>query len=258
MANQPDAPAPFSLRRWSQRKTEAAREAAVKHDGATGTPAAVSPGSPPLSAGAPPAVVPAVVPVATNTAASPSAGAEPPLPPVDTLTIDSDFAPFLQPRVAEDVKRAALKKLFSDPQFNVMDGLDIYVGDYTQPDPMPAGMLDKLGKVYGMLEKSEPVEITDGAPPTVDAGTASAPAQPDTAAEDARDAAADATVAAPAVEIIPREADADSADAQAARSTPELAGGKPLPHGAAAPGPASTKSHIAATVVAPAAKPSSR
>ena len=94
-----------------------------------------------------------MVPVATNAAASPSASAEPPLPPVDTLTIDSDFAPFLQPKVAEDVKRAALKKLFSDPQFNVMDGLDIYIGDYTQPDPMPDGMLDKLGKVYGMLDQ---------------------------------------------------------------------------------------------------------
>ena len=32
-----------------------------------------------------------------------------------------------------------------------MDGLDIYIDDYTQADPMPAGMLDKLANVYAML-----------------------------------------------------------------------------------------------------------
>ena len=37
-----------------------------------------------------------------------------------------------------------------------MDGLDIYVGDYTQADPMPAGMLDKLSAVYKMLDPVEP------------------------------------------------------------------------------------------------------
>ena len=58
------------------------------------------------------------------------------LPPVETLTIDSDFTAFLQPRVAETIKRQALKQLFRDPRFNVMDGLDVYVDDYSQPDPI--------------------------------------------------------------------------------------------------------------------------
>jgi hypothetical protein len=73
--------------------------------------------------------------------------------------------PYLQPKVAEDVKRAALRKLFSDPQFNVMDGLDIYIDDYTKPDPMPAGMLAKLGKVYAVLDEADgsagPVAVAD-------------------------------------------------------------------------------------------------
>ena len=49
------------------------------------------------------------------------------LPPVDTLTIESDFTKFMRPGVDEVQKRGALKKLFSDPRFNVMDGLDTYI-----------------------------------------------------------------------------------------------------------------------------------
>ena len=75
------------------------------------------------------------------------------LPPVDALTFESDFAAFLKPEVDPATQRAALKKLFSDPRFNVMDGLDTYIDDYTLADPMPAGMLDKLANVYAMLTK---------------------------------------------------------------------------------------------------------
>ena len=89
-------------------------------------------------------------------------GAPAPLPPVESLTFESDYSAFMQPKVDEVTKRAALKKLFSDPSFNVMDGLDIYVGDYTQSDPMPAGMLEKLSAVYAMLDPVPlPVEDKD-------------------------------------------------------------------------------------------------
>ena len=36
------------------------------------------------------------------------------------------------PNVDESLKRQALRKLFADPRFNVMDGLDVYIDDYTQ------------------------------------------------------------------------------------------------------------------------------
>ena len=68
----------------------------------------------------------------------------PQLPPVDGLTMESDFRGFLHPKVGEDVKRAALKKLFSDPHFNVMDGLDTYIDDYSKPDPLTEGMLAQM------------------------------------------------------------------------------------------------------------------
>ena len=100
---------------------------------------------------------------ADTPAAGAPAAAEP-LPPVDSLTFDSDFAAFMQPKVDEGTKRAALKKLFSNEHFNVMDGLDIYVGDYTQPDPMPEGMLDKLAKVYEAIKPFDDAQAaTDAA-----------------------------------------------------------------------------------------------
>jgi hypothetical protein len=68
----------------------------------------------------------------------------PTLQDVEALTAESDFRRFAMPDVAPEVKNAALKKLFSDPRYNVMDGLDVYVGDYSKPDPMPESMVRQL------------------------------------------------------------------------------------------------------------------
>ena len=76
----------------------------------------------------------------------------PELPPLDQLTIDSDFRGFFHPKVDENLRRAALKKLFSDPHFNVMDGLDVYIDDYSQPNPLPATMLAGLRQAQKIIE----------------------------------------------------------------------------------------------------------
>jgi len=68
----------------------------------------------------------------------------PSLEDVGKLTPESDFTTFMNKDVAGDVHQAAMKKLFSDPHFNVMDGLDIYIGDYSIEDPLPEGMLEKM------------------------------------------------------------------------------------------------------------------
>lgn len=74
----------------------------------------------------------------------------PPNPPLPTLedvqrlTPESDFRPFLRPQVAPEVRNAALRKLFADPRFNVMDGLDIYIDDYSQPNPLPGDIARRL------------------------------------------------------------------------------------------------------------------
>jgi hypothetical protein len=84
-----------------------------------------------------------------------------PLPPLDSLTFESDFKAFMHAKVEEGVKRAALKKLFSDPRFNVMDGLDTYIDDYTKSDTIPAEMLARLERARQALlqqEQSTPQE----------------------------------------------------------------------------------------------------
>jgi len=68
----------------------------------------------------------------------------PELPSIDGLSFESDFKAFMHAKVDERLRRVALKKLFSDPRFNVMDGLDIYIDDYTKENPIPPGMLAQL------------------------------------------------------------------------------------------------------------------
>ena len=82
---------------------------------------------------------------------------QPSLDDARALTPTSDFQPFMRPGVTADVRNVAMKKLFTDPHFNVMDGLDIYIGDYNTPDPMPAGMLQKMvgAQLLGLFDKPD-------------------------------------------------------------------------------------------------------
>src|SRR5438045_4657678 len=111
-------PGPF-ISRWSRLKSEARQD----------QPTAVTPDIPAIDAGAP----------------------APDLPPLDELSITSDFRPFFHPKVDEGLRRAALRKLFSDPHFNVMDGLDVYIDDYSQPSPLPAEMLAQLSQARNIV-----------------------------------------------------------------------------------------------------------
>jgi hypothetical protein len=58
----------------------------------------------------------------------------------------ADFSAFMRADVDPVVQQAAMKKMFSDPHFNVMDGLDIYIDDYTKPDPIPMEMLKRMAQ----------------------------------------------------------------------------------------------------------------
>ena len=79
---------------------------------------------------------------------------------VKTLTQESDFTPFMARNVGPEVRNAAMKKLFADPQFNVMDGLDIYIDDYSKSDPIPESMLRQMtsAKFLNIFEEEEDVE----------------------------------------------------------------------------------------------------
>ena len=84
----------------------------------------------------------ASLPKLADTATTPPTG--PQLADVEKLTTESDFSVFMNKDVAGEVHHAAMKKLFTDPHFNMMDGLDIYIDDYSIEDPLPVGMLEKM------------------------------------------------------------------------------------------------------------------
>jgi len=88
---------------------------------------------------------------------SPTQSIGPTLDDVAKLTKDSDFSTFVSADVGDDVHHAAMKKLFSDPHYNIMDGLDIYIDDYSKEDPLPAGMLEKMvqSSMLGLFKKVE-------------------------------------------------------------------------------------------------------
>lgn len=135
------------LSRWSRRKAAERR------------------GEPEPEAAPPAEAALAVVPQAPL--AEPAPEVPPPLTLEDAakLTPSDDFAPFVAHGVDDIVKRAALKKLFTDPHFNVMDGLDTYIDDYSQPDPIPPEMLREL-RHTAELRLFAPLDDEEAAPPT--------------------------------------------------------------------------------------------
>jgi hypothetical protein len=116
-----EAPEEF-LSRWSRRKKEAREQPAEQK------PVAVTPANQ------------ETVPV---------------LPPVEGLNMDSDFRGFLNPKVDESLRRAALNKLFHEPHFNVMDGLDTYIDDYSVSDPIPEAMLKSMKQAQDIIVAGE-------------------------------------------------------------------------------------------------------
>ena len=119
--------------RWSRRKVQQREQREMP-----------APEAPPAAPVVPPAAAPAA---AVDAAPEPTPAEAPPtLEEAAALTPASDFTRFVARDVAPEVKNAALKKLFADPQFNLRDGLDIYIDDYGKPDPLPEGMLRQLAQ----------------------------------------------------------------------------------------------------------------
>ena len=127
------------LGRWSQRKLDAKEGRPLAPEPPAPTPSTAVPApADPSALAAPPSETPASSP------AAPPSEPPPTLADVQALTPESDFSRYTAPQVAPEVRNAAMKKLFADPHFNVMDGLDIYIDDYGKPDPLPASMLRSL------------------------------------------------------------------------------------------------------------------
>lgn len=56
--------------------------------------------------------------------------APPELPPLDSLTEESDFGAFMHSSVDPALRRQALRKMFRNPKYAVLDPLDPYRADY--------------------------------------------------------------------------------------------------------------------------------
>lgn len=131
------APGRF-LARWSRLKRKQAESGALAEPEVASEQAAQLAGGTALAADPQPTVV---------------------LPPIESLGPGSDFAVFLKEEVSESLRRAALKKLFGDPEFNAMDGLDIYIDDYSIPDPIAPDVMQRLKQFETFL--ADPVAEGD-------------------------------------------------------------------------------------------------
>ena len=165
---------PGFLSRWSRRKVEVRQGVPVPGELPAAAPQAKVPPQPAAIAAR--VEGPVEVP---GTAPAPTGDPLPTLADVARLTRESDYTRFVAPGVRPDVKNAALKKLFGDPHFNVMDGLDTYIDDYGKPDPLPEGMLRQMAQAQflGLFtdeddeapEASHPVAADPGTPPAPEA-----------------------------------------------------------------------------------------
>jgi len=104
------------INRWARRKAEATARAGEETESAV------------------PATVEESAPDEVPPTSEPLTDAD--MPAIETLGEDADVSGFLSPGVSDDLRRAALRKLFHGPKFNICDGLDDYCGDYTKFEPL--------------------------------------------------------------------------------------------------------------------------
>jgi len=151
------------LTRWSRRKL------AANEDAPAGAPQAAE-----LPLASPAAPLPAApIPAATQPPAAATAE-----------RISAAYREFFDPQVDEKLRRTALRKLFSDPHFNVMDGLDTYIDDYSKPDPIPAAMLRQLHQAKGLFLFDDETQANENATDAASAAAADAPLAAQVAAAD--------------------------------------------------------------------------
>jgi hypothetical protein len=115
---------PF-LRRWSRLKKES-RESPPDE-------AAVAPEEP---AGHPSAGKGESVPGAAPAQGEPPADEPLELPPLETLDEESDFGAFMRAGVDPDLRRLALRKMFRNPKYGVVDELDPFRADFAAFTPL--------------------------------------------------------------------------------------------------------------------------
>ena len=138
------------LNRWSSRKRDVAKPPSTTEEDIASTSAPIS-----MPLGAESSVV-AVVDTPDSSDAAESSDAvgetlvtdeqvldaeeliltDADMPPVESLTAESDVSAFFNKGVSAALRKAALRFVFQQPKFNVRDGLNDYDGDYTVFEPL--------------------------------------------------------------------------------------------------------------------------
>jgi hypothetical protein len=115
------------LSRWARLKRESAEQAALPSD-VQGRPAKESASGEPLE------------PAQTDTGEAARTTVEEPdqpeLPPIESLTEESDIGAFMRPGVDPSLRRLALKKMFRNPKYGVVDPLDPFRADFAAYTPL--------------------------------------------------------------------------------------------------------------------------
>ena len=106
------------------------------------------------------------------------------LPDIESLGEDSDYSAFLAADVDVSLRRAALRKLFRSPKFNVLDGLDDYCGDFTQFAPL-AGIVTSDMRHHIERAAAELESACDRPKPRLRSDDEPRPGLPDAAADTA-------------------------------------------------------------------------
>ncbi len=81
------------------------------------------------------------------------------LPPLEDLAVDADLSAYLGPEVDAALRRQALRRIFADPCLNVMDGLDVYIDDYSIADPISLEVLTQMNQarlLFAQDDANEP------------------------------------------------------------------------------------------------------
>ncbi len=100
-----------------------------------------------------------------ETVSTPAAEKPVELPPVETLTRDSDYSLFMRGDVASDLRAKALRKLWTlDPHFATIDISECHSIDFNAVQCFPEGLKNTIYRVgSGMVEAVEEIERAEAA-----------------------------------------------------------------------------------------------
>lgn len=140
------------LSRWSKRKLEVRAQEKLSEE------APLAQAKAPLASINPESETQATELAAASNPAQPVHQPELPLPTeADLLAVKQggDIRAFMVDKVSTELKNKAFKALFSRPEFNVMDGLDIYIDDYNKFTPLSKEDIGKMTLSKQLLSRPD-------------------------------------------------------------------------------------------------------